>query len=209
MVNPLRTVASALVDRTALGLFGFLTAAWFLPALYPPLAATPLVIPPYIVVMVAYDGLFGLEHVADAAAELLPIAGSVTFDAGLVVTFYLFAVLAVALGGALQRWVGPATDDERDRRSVGRIGYAVAAGLLVVGLLLATQGAVAQPTVTSETCTQEGSAEAAGNESTPTTTCTTTTEPATGQQRYIVGLGVGIASRGAGIVGTDRWLAGG
>jgi hypothetical protein len=207
MANPLHAVASALVDRTALALFGFLTAAWFLPALFPPLGGTPLVIPPYIVVMVAYDGLFGLEHVAYAATESLPIAGGVAFDAGLVVTFYLFAVLAVALGGVLKRRLGPASADDSDARTLGRFGYAIAAGLLVVGLLLAAQGGVAQPTVTSETCTQEGTAEAAGNESTPTTTCTTRTEPATGQQRYVVGLGVGIASLGAGIVGTDRWLA--
>ena len=205
--NSLRTLASALVDRTALGLFGFLTAAWFLPAVYPPLAGTPLIIPPYLVILVS--GVFGLEHVAGAAAELLPVAGSVAFDASLVVTFYLFAVVAVSLGGALKRRVGPVTTDESDGRTLGRVGYAVAAGLLVIGLLLTAQGVVAQPTVTSESCTGEASSDAADGASTATPTCTTTTEPATGQKRYIVGLGIGIASLGAGIVGVDRWLAGG
>ena len=207
--DTLHTVASALTDRIAVGLFAFLTAAWFLPAVYPPLAGTPLIVPSYLVLVVAYDGLFGLEHVAYAAADLLPVAESVAFDAGLVVTFYLFAVVAVALGGALQRRVGPERTDERESRTVGGVGYALAAGLLVVGVLLAAQGVVAQPTVTSETCTADGSASAAGGQSTATVTCTTTTEPATGQQRYIVGLGAAIASLGVGVVGVDRWLAGG
>lgn len=44
MANHLRAVASAPVDRTALALFGFLTTAWFLPALSPPLGGTALVI---------------------------------------------------------------------------------------------------------------------------------------------------------------------
>ena len=198
----LRTLASALLDRAALALFALLAAGWFLPAVFPPIAATPLIIPPYLVILVS--GVFGLEHVASAAAELLPVAGSLAFDAGLVVTFYLFAVVAAALGGALKRRLGPVTDDGSETRTLGRFGYAVAAGLLVVGLLLAAQGAVAQPTVTSETCTGESTP---GGDS--TATCTSTTEPATGQQLYIVGLGAAIASLGAGIVGVDRWLAGG
>lgn len=202
--DPLRTAASALLDRTTLVLFGFLTAAWFLPAVFPALAGTPLIIPPYLVVMVGYDGLFGLEHVAYAVAAVLPIAESVAFDVGLAVTFYLFAVVASSLGSVLKRRLGPKTTDESDQRTLGSFGYAVAAGLLVVGLLLTAQGAAAQPTVTSETCTGESTPE---GKSTPT--CTTTTEPATGQKLYIVGLGVGIASLGGGIVGVDRWLAGG
>lgn len=204
-------VASALTARTTLGLFGFLAAGWFLPAVYPPFGATPLFVPPYLVVMVTYDGLFGLEHVAYAVAEALPIAESIAFDAGIVVTFYLFAVLAAVLGGALERRFGPdrgGRESGDDTRLAGRFRYAVAAGLLVLGLLLASQGVAAQPTVTGETCTGESTPEGAGNGSTATVTCTTTTEPATGQQVYIVALGAGIASLGGGIVGVDRWLAG-
>lgn len=209
MARPLRAVASALTARTTLGLFALLAAGWFLPAVYTPLAATPLFVLPYLVVMVTYDGLFGLEHVAYAAAEVLPIAGSTAFDAGVVVTFYLFAVLAAVLGGALERRVGPDRGDrgsEDDTPPTGRFRYAVAAALLVLGILLASQGVVAQPTVTGETCTGESTPEGAGNVS--TATCTTTTEPATGQQLYIVALGAGIAVLGAGVVGVDRWLAG-
>lgn len=200
--DPLRTVASALLDRAALALFALLAGGWFLPAIYPPIAATPLFVPPYLVTIVLYDGLLGLEHVAYAAAAVLPITESLAFDAGLAVTFYLFAVVAAALGGALKRRFGPTA--ESDRRTLGSFGYAVAAGLLVVGLLLAAQGVAAQPTVTSETCTGGSTSE---GDSAPT--CTTTTEPATGQQLYVVGLGVALASLGGGMVGVDRWLAAG
>ncbi|WP_049979920.1 hypothetical protein [Halolamina rubra] len=210
MAKPSGAVASALVDRTALALFALLAGGWFLPVLYPPVAGTPVIVPPYLVVIVLYDGLLGLEHVAYAVAEMLPLTRGLAFDAGLLVTFYLFAVVVAALGRVLRSRLGPVTADGSDTRTLGQFGYAVAAGTLVIGLLLAAQGVVAQPTVTTESCTGQGSAAANGGSTTTATgTCTTTTEPATGQLLYIVSLGLGIAALGAGIVGVDRWLAGG
>lgn len=209
--DTLHTVPSAFTDRTTLGLFAFLAAGWFIPDLAPELGYLlyPLFLPAYLVSMVTYDGLLGLEHVAYAVAELLPVSGPIVFDAGLAVTFYLFAVVAVVLGGALQRRVGPERSNNGDRTeppTLGRFRYAVAAGLLLLGLLLVAQGVAVQPMMTSETCTGTSTASDAG-ESTATMTCTTTTEPASGQRLYILGLGAGIGSVGVGVVGVDRWLA--
>lgn len=209
-----RLTVSALTDPTTLGLFALLAAGWFIPTLVPELGYLlyPLFLPAYLVSMVTYDGLLGLEHVAYAVAEVVPISGAVVFDAGLAVTFYLFAVVAVVLGGALERRFGAQTHgDSADAEppTLGRFRYAVAAGLLLLGLLLVAQGVAVQPMVTSESCTGTSTATSAGGESAATTTtCTTTTEPATGQRLYILGLGAGIGVLGAGIVGADRWLAG-
>ncbi|NHX37252.1 MULTISPECIES: hypothetical protein [Halolamina] len=209
----LHTVTSALTDRTTLFLFACLAAGWFLPSAVPILGYLlyPLFLPAYLVSMVTYDGLLGVEHVAYAVAEVLSVSGPVVFDAGLAATFYLFAVVAVVLGGALERRVGPEAGgdggaDENQR--LGRFRDAVAAGLLLLGLLLVVQGVAAQPTVTSETCTGTSTAEEGEIGSTATTTCTTTTEPAPGARRYVLGLGAGIGTLGAGIVGVDHWLAG-
>lgn len=213
MARASRAAVSALTDRTTLALFAVLAAGWFVPTLVPELGYLlyPLFLPAYLVSMATYDGLLGLEHVAYAAAEVLPISGPVVFDAGLAVTFYLFAVVAVVLGGALERRFGPEAGDAEETvelPTLGRFRYAVAAGLLLLGLLLVAQGVAAQPMVTSETCTGTSTASQGGDASTATMTCTTTTEPAPGARRYILGLGAGIGALGAGIVGADHWLAG-
>jgi|GEM_PF-447447 hypothetical protein len=210
MARILRATVSALTDRKTLGLFAVLAAGWFIPSAVPALGYLlfPLFLPAYLVSMVTYDGLLGLEHVAYAVAEVVPISGTVVFDAGLAVTFYLFAVAAAVLGGALERRFGPGVGGDSagaERPTVGRFRYAVAAGLLLLGLLLVAQGVAVQPMMTSESCTGTSTATADGES---TTTCTTTTEPATGQRLYILGLGTGIGVLGAGVVGIDRWLAG-
>ena len=84
--------------------------------------------------------------------------------------------------------------------------YALAGGLLLLGVLLTAQGAVTTPTATVRAC----SGTAAEDPGTPTSTptCTTYTERARGQQLYMVGLGVGVTALGVGVVVADRRLAG-
>ena len=84
--------------------------------------------------------------------------------------------------------------------------YAVAGGLLVLGLLLAAQGALTTPAATVVECSGSSSADATA--STPTPDCTRYTERAWGQQVYAVALGLGVASLGVGIVLADRSVAG-
>lgn len=80
--------------------------------------------------------------------------------------------------------------------------YAVAGGLLVLGLLLAAQGALTTPTATVVECSGSSSADAIA--STPTPDCTRYTERAWDQQLYVVALGLGVASLGVAIVLADR-----
>jgi hypothetical protein len=80
--------------------------------------------------------------------------------------------------------------------------YTVAAGCLLVGLLLVVQGLVVSPQVTSVECTSSSSANATGPS--PTPDCVRTTEPATGQRLYIIGLGASIACFGVAVVALDR-----
>lgn len=80
--------------------------------------------------------------------------------------------------------------------------YPVAAGCLLVGFLLAIQGIVVSPQVTSVECTSSSSANATGPS--PTPDCVRTTEPATGQRLYIFGLGAGIAGLGVAVIGLNR-----
>jgi hypothetical protein len=80
--------------------------------------------------------------------------------------------------------------------------YTIAAGCLLVGLLLVVQGLVVSPQVTSIECTSSSSANATGPS--PTPDCVRTTEPATGQHLYSIGLGGGIAGLGVAIVALDR-----
>lgn len=83
--------------------------------------------------------------------------------------------------------------------------YALAGGMVLLGLVLLAQGVVSTPRVTSVECTGSSSADAETPSATPE--CTRTTERAWGQQLYIVGLGAAIAALGVGIVVTDRKLA--
>ena len=80
--------------------------------------------------------------------------------------------------------------------------YSVAAGCLLVGLLLVVQALVASPQITSIECTSSSSVNA--TVPTPTPDCVRTTEPATGQRLYILWLGAGTASLGVAVVALDR-----
>ena len=83
--------------------------------------------------------------------------------------------------------------------------YTVAAGCLLVGLLLLVQGLVVSPQATSVECTSSSSANVTGQS--PTPDCVRTTEPATGQRLYILGLGSGITGLGVTVIAFDRRFA--
>ena len=83
--------------------------------------------------------------------------------------------------------------------------YTVAAGCLLIGLLLVVQGLVVSPQATSVECTASSSANATGQP--PTPDCVRTTEPATGQRLYILGLGAGITGLGVAVITFDRRFA--
>lgn len=109
------TDGSLLTGRGTLALFAFLTLSW----LVPEVAATTfgvdlyaygliiLYIPSYLVMMVTYDGLLGLEHVTYAIQDAVPGEWALAWDAGLLVTFYLFSVVAGAGGRAVRRRFEP------------------------------------------------------------------------------------------------------
>jgi NADH dehydrogenase len=99
---------SVLLGADTLGLFTFLSVAWFLPTvvdIYSVPGLVLLFIPSYLVNMVFYDGVFGLEAVVYV---LEGVVGESPFlwDAGLLVTYYLFSVVTVALGRTLKRRFG-------------------------------------------------------------------------------------------------------
>jgi hypothetical protein len=83
--------------------------------------------------------------------------------------------------------------------------YTVAAGCLLVGLLLVVQGLAVSPQVTSVECTSSSSANA--TESSPTPNRVQTTEPATGQRLYTLGLGASVAGLGIAVIALDRRVA--
>lgn len=83
--------------------------------------------------------------------------------------------------------------------------YALAGGLLLLGLLLAAQGLISTPQATVVECTGSSSADA--TTASPTPECTRTTEWAWRQQLYMVGLGLVIATLGVGVVYADRRYA--
>jgi hypothetical protein len=198
-----------LTGRATLALFAVLTGGWFLPGLLGPYASAvlPLYLPAYLVSMVTYDGLLGLEHVVYALQAAVGGQWAVAWDAGLVVTFYLFSVAAALLSRPLERRFNPDTGEGADQRvRQPTVRHTVAAGLLLVGLLLVAQGVVVQPTATSVSCTG-AAAEGSGSTATATPECTRTTAPATGARLYIVGLGVVTGLLGAGVVAADRRLA--
>jgi uncharacterized protein YbjT (DUF2867 family) len=104
-----RGVRSLFVGRETLGLFTFLSLAWGLPAvvdIYSAPVFRLLFIPSYLVSMVVYDGFVGLENVTYAVQNAVPGEWAYAWDAGLVVTFYLFAVAAVLVGRLVRNRFG-------------------------------------------------------------------------------------------------------
>jgi hypothetical protein len=104
---------SVLVSAETLGLFTFLSVTWFLPTvvdIYSIPGLNLLIIPSYLVNMVFYDGVFGLEAVVYALEGVVG-ESPVLWDAGLLVTYYLFSVVTVALGQALKHRFGSVPAD--------------------------------------------------------------------------------------------------
>ena len=196
-------VTRALLGRSTLAVFLALVAGWYLPGVASEFAVLlfPLFLPAYLVTIVAYDGGL-LEQAVYALDGRVPVSGELLFEAGQVVTFYLFSAVAALVGSVVEGRFGP-----RDEEIVTpQVRYVVAGGLLLLGLGLFAGGVLSQPTVTSVTC--ESSASAAGNgTATATPECTRTTEPATGQRLYIFVLGLATGLLGSAVVAADRWLA--
>ena len=106
---------SVFSSTETIGLFAFLSLGWFLPTVVDIYAVPGLVllfIPSYLVNMVFYDGVFGLEGVVYALESIVG-ESSFLWDAGLLVTYYLFSVMAVALGRVLKRKFGSLPVDAR------------------------------------------------------------------------------------------------
>lgn len=104
---------SIFVGTETLGLFAFLSVTWFLPTavdIYSVPGLVLLFIPSYLVNMVFYDGGLGLEAVVYALESVVG-ESSFLWDAGLLVTYYLFSVVTVALGRVLKRRFGPVPAD--------------------------------------------------------------------------------------------------
>lgn len=197
-----------LTSRATLALFAALTAGWFLPGLLGPYggAALPLYLPAYLVSMGTYDGVLGLEQVVYALQTAFGVESAALWDGGLVVTFYLFSVAAALLGWSLRRRFGPESGGSGDRSaSRTSVRYSVAAGLLLVGLLLVAQGLVVQPTTTGVSCSGSA-ADGGGSTATATPECASTSRPATGARLYMLGLGIATGLLGAGVVAVDRRL---
>ena len=106
---------SVLIGVETLGLFAFLSLTWFLPTvvdIYSIPGLVLLVVPSYLVNMVFYDGGFSLEAVVYALEGFVG-KSSVLWDVGLLVTYYLFSVIVVALGRSLKRKFGSLPADAK------------------------------------------------------------------------------------------------
>lgn len=93
---------SAWTARSTLLLFAFLALTWHLPDVvdiysYGELPRV-LFVPAYLLMLVLYDNLWGLENVVYAIDPIVPGSGRYLWDAGLIVTYYLFAVAVTWLG---------------------------------------------------------------------------------------------------------------
>jgi|GEM_PF-46734 len=100
---------SVLTSTATLALFTFLSLAWFLPNIvdiYSVPGLALLFAPSYLVTMVFYDSIFGLEAIIYA---LEPVVGKsqLLWDAGVLATYYLFSVGTVALARTLKRAARP------------------------------------------------------------------------------------------------------
>ena len=103
-----RTLREAATSRTTLAVFGFLALSGQIPA-FVDIYATPayriLFLPPYLVTMLFYDSPFGLENLVYPVAALVePVLGDghLLWEAGRVLTFYLFALAVGWIAGAVR-----------------------------------------------------------------------------------------------------------
>lgn len=96
---------SAWTARSTLVVFAFLALTWRIPDVVDiyEYGGVPrlLFLPSYVLVLVLYDSPWGLENVVSAVDPFVPGSGRLLWAAGLVVTFYLFAVAVTWLGRRL------------------------------------------------------------------------------------------------------------
>lgn len=97
-----------LASRDILLVFAFLALSSYLIPTAIGVYASPiswaLFLPSYVVTMLFYDGILGLEHAAYAVQGFVPVDGHFLWEAGNVATYYLFAVAAAWLGNRLRRF---------------------------------------------------------------------------------------------------------
>ena len=85
-----RTHSRLILSRSVVLIFGFLLLSEY--------ARVPLLnLPAYVVSSFFYDSVWGLENVVYAVDGLIPIAGRLLWELGLIITYFLFAVAVVGL----------------------------------------------------------------------------------------------------------------
>lgn len=106
---------SAWTARSTLLVFAFLALTWQIPNVVDiyDYGGVPrlLFLPSYVLMLVLYDSPWGLENVVSAVDPVVPGSGRLLWEAGLLVTFYLFAVAVTWLG---RRLTGTGSSDGRD-----------------------------------------------------------------------------------------------
>lgn len=112
-----RSSSDSRAARTApstLLVFGFLALTWQIPNVvdiydYGGLPRL-LYLPSYVLSLLLYDSPWGLENVVSAVDPFVPGSGRLLWEAGVLVTFYLFAVAATWFG---RRLTGDRSEAER------------------------------------------------------------------------------------------------
>lgn len=202
----------ALTDRAALVVFGILAVTWFFPQVVAPLdsplllgVAQVLVVPAYLLSLLVFDGL--LEAAVYPVADALPVVRPFVWEAGLLVVFYAFAVLAAWLGRRLAARAAPFRPGTGDGPQ-----YVLAGVLVAFGVVLLASGfalALTSPTVTVHSCTGTGtSAETSTGSSGGAVSeeCRTETRPNT-VPYWALGGGAAVGLLGGAVVAGDVALA--
>lgn len=97
---------SVVTARSTLFLFSYLALTWQLPnvvSIYSSVIYRVLFIPAYVVNILVYDSAWGLEQLVYLVAPYLPVSGPVLWEIGLLITYYLFAVIVVWIGRQMKR----------------------------------------------------------------------------------------------------------
>lgn len=98
--------SSAWTAPSTLLVFGFLAVTWQLPTVIDiySYGGIPglLYIPAYLLMLVLYDSPWGLENIVYAIDPLIPGSGAYLWHGGLIVTYYLFAVILIWTGRQLK-----------------------------------------------------------------------------------------------------------
>lgn len=85
-----RTYSRLIRSRSVVLIFGFLLLSEYARIAF-------LNLPAYVVRSFFYDSVWGLENVIYAVDGFIPLARRLLWELGLIITYFLFAVAAVAL----------------------------------------------------------------------------------------------------------------